>query len=69
MQREGRLFLSEHEGDARPDALVHLRIHEVGAIASEFSAFGVRTKDAPWPCEIELRAPDGSRLRIDTPTE
>ncbi|NIH87673.1 glyoxalase superfamily protein [Amycolatopsis granulosa] len=61
-----RLFLSEHQGDARPDTLVYLRTGEVEAIASEF---GVQVKDAPWAREVELRDPDGNRLRIGTPTE
>ncbi|WP_254716879.1 hypothetical protein [Actinomadura sp. WMMB 499] len=60
-----RLFLSEHAADARPDTLVYLRVRDVDAIASEF---GVRTEDAPWAREIELRDPDGNRLRIGTPT-
>jgi hypothetical protein len=60
-----RLFLSEHEGDARPDTLVYLRVRDVDAIAAEF---GVRAQDAPWAREIELRDPDGNRLRIGTPT-
>ncbi|MFC8920501.1 glyoxalase superfamily protein [Streptomyces sp. NPDC057116] len=61
-----RLFLSEHEGDARPDTLVYLRVRDVEAIASEF---GVRTTAAPWAREIELSDPYGNRLRIGTPTE
>lgn len=61
-----RLFLSEHQGDARPDTLVYLRVRDVDANASEF---GVQVKDAPWGREIELRDPDGNRLRIGTPTE
>ena len=61
-----RLFLSEHKGDARPDTLVYLRTPDVEAIAAEF---GVRVKDAPWAREIELRDPDGNRLRIGTPPE
>ncbi|GGV82936.1 hypothetical protein GCM10010228_58410 [Streptomyces massasporeus] len=61
-----RLFLSEHTGDARPDTLVYLRIRDVEAVASEF---GVQATDAPWAREIELRDPDGNRLRIGTPTE
>ncbi|NEY33780.1 VOC family protein [Streptomyces sp. PRKS01-65] len=60
-----RLFLSEHEGDARPATLVYLRVRDVEAIAS---AFGVQVTDAPWAREIELRDPDGNRLRIGTPT-
>ncbi|MET7509872.1 glyoxalase superfamily protein [Streptomyces albidoflavus] len=61
-----RLFLSEHEGDARPDTLVYLRVRDVEAIAAEF---GVTAEEAPWAREIELRDPDGNRLRIGTPTE
>ncbi|MGA4941139.1 MULTISPECIES: glyoxalase superfamily protein [Streptomyces] len=61
-----RLFLSEHTGDARPGTLVHLRVRDVDAVASEF---GVRVEDAPWAREVELRDPDGNRLRIGTPTE
>lgn len=60
-----RLFLSEHEGDARPDTLVYLRVRDVDAVAAEF---GVRAQDAPWAREVELRDPDGNRLRIGTPT-
>ncbi|MEE1808504.1 glyoxalase superfamily protein [Streptomyces sp. BE133] len=61
-----RLFFSEHEGDARPDTLVYLRVRDVDAIADEFGALA---KDAPWAREIELRDPDGDRLRVGTPTE
>ncbi|MGP8304493.1 VOC family protein [Streptomyces inhibens] len=61
-----RLFLSEHTGDARPDPLVYLPVRDVDGIASEF---GVQVKDAPWAREIELRDPDGNRLRIGTPTK
>ncbi|MEU6162226.1 glyoxalase superfamily protein [Streptomyces sp. NPDC047130] len=63
---EVRLFLSEHHGDAPPDTLVHLRVRDVDAVAS---AFGVEVTDLPWAREIELRDPDGNRLRIGTPTE
>ena len=31
-----RLFLSEHRGDARPDALVHLYVSDVNAVVAEF---------------------------------
>ncbi|KAA1418151.1 VOC family protein [Mumia zhuanghuii] len=61
-----RLFLSEHQGDARPDTLIYLRVLDVDAAASEF---GVPVEDAPWAREIELRDPDGNRLRIGTPKE
>ncbi|WP_431903230.1 glyoxalase superfamily protein [Amycolatopsis thermoflava] len=61
-----RLFLSEHTGDARPDTLVYLRLRDVDAIAVSFA---VPVEEAPWAREIELRDPDGNRLRIGTPTE
>jgi catechol 2,3-dioxygenase-like lactoylglutathione lyase family enzyme len=61
-----RLFLSEHQGDANPDTLVYLRVHDVEAIAAEFA---VNVEQAPWAREIELRDPDGNRLRIGTPPE
>ncbi|MEO3750438.1 glyoxalase superfamily protein [Streptomyces sp. B6B3] len=62
-----RLFLSEHRGDARPDTLVYLRVRDVDAVAG---AFGVEPEDAPWGArEVELRDPDGNRLRVGTPRE
>jgi catechol 2,3-dioxygenase-like lactoylglutathione lyase family enzyme len=59
-----RLFLSEHTGDALPDTLVYLVFLDVDAIAAEF---GARRQDAPYGCDIELRDPDGNRLRIAAP--
>ncbi|MFF2556883.1 glyoxalase superfamily protein [Nocardia sp. NPDC058058] len=59
-----RIFLSEHTGDARPDTLLYLRLRDVDGIAAEF---GVTPEDQPWAREIELRDPDGNRLRIGTP--
>ena len=56
-----RLFLSEHRGDARPDALVHLYVSDVDAVVAEF---GLPAGDPPYGCELELRDPDGNRLRI-----
>ncbi len=61
---ELRTFLSEHTGDARPDTLLYLRLPDVDSIAAEF---WVTAEDAPWAREIELRDPDGNRLRIGTP--
>src|SRR6266704_5804812 len=58
-----RLFLSEHTGDARPDTLIYLRVRDVDVIAAEF---GLQPEDEPWAREIQLRDPDGNRLRIGT---
>ena len=69
MSRDGRagswVFLSEHEGDARPGGLVYVRVRDVDSIAAEFS---VDVRDAGWAREIELTDPDGNRIRIGTPT-
>ncbi|NBE50950.1 glyoxalase superfamily protein [Streptomyces boluensis] len=56
-----RLFLSEHEGDARPDTLIYLRVAELDTVAAEF---GIRPEEAPWGRELELRDPDGNRVRV-----
>ena len=61
-----KLFLSEHAGDARPDTLLYLYVTDVDTIAR---AFGATVEQAPWDREIELRDPDGNRLRIGTPGE
>jgi catechol 2,3-dioxygenase-like lactoylglutathione lyase family enzyme len=59
-----KLFLSEHTGDARPDTLIYLRVHDVDAVGREFDA---EVRDVPWGREVELRDPDGNRLRVGTP--
>jgi hypothetical protein len=58
-----RIFLSEHKGDARPDTLVYLWVRDVFAIAKDVQ---VEVYEQPWAHEIELRDPDGNRLRIGT---
>ncbi|CAM5590869.1 VOC family protein OS=Streptomyces tendae OX=1932 GN=GUR47_15425 PE=4 SV=1 [Streptomyces tendae] len=55
-----RLCLPEHEGDARPDTLVYLRVAGLDAVAAEF---GVRPDELPWGRELAPRDPDGNRLR------
>lgn len=60
-----RLFLSEHEGDARPDTLVYLRVGEPGPLAAELGVTAVHTE---WgTLEFEVCDPDGNRLRVGTP--
>lgn len=58
-----RLYLSEHKGDARPDTLVYIWVQDVFAVAREFQ---VEVNEQPWAQEVELRDPDGNRLRIGT---
>lgn len=55
-----RLFLSEHGGDARPDALLYLRGADIDTVATES---GVRAQEMPWGPELEIPDPDGNRLR------
>jgi catechol 2,3-dioxygenase-like lactoylglutathione lyase family enzyme len=56
-----RIFLSEHKGDARPGTLLYLSVHDIDAVATEF---GRTVQQTPWGPEVELRDPDGNRLRI-----
>lgn len=62
---EGQLFLSEHQGDARPETLVYIYIDDVDALAAELGEqvviadYGMR--------ELLLSDPDGNRLRIGSP--
>jgi hypothetical protein len=60
-----RLFLSEHRGDARPDALVYIRLPDVDVVAQEF---GVEIVTQPWGREVHLTDVDGNRLRVGTPS-
>ena len=59
-----RLFLSEHQGDARPDTLFYLVVGDIDVVVAEFS---LPEDEPPYGCQIELRDPDGNRLRISTP--
>jgi mannose-6-phosphate isomerase-like protein (cupin superfamily) len=57
------LHLSEHTGDAKPGVLAYLWVEDVDSMAADF---GVEIDDNPWGRDIELRDPDGNRLRIGT---
>lgn len=59
-----RIYLSEHEGDAPPDNLLYLRHSDLDAIATEFD---LEVHVRPWGREMELRDPDGNRLRLAEP--
>lgn len=62
-----RLFLSEHEGDAKPDGVVYLRLRDVDAIAARF---GGEAEETEWGTrEVELIDPDGNRVRIGALSE
>lgn len=65
-RRKARLFLSEHQGDARPDTLIYVRVSDVDAIAK---VFGVGVEEQPWARECYLTDSDGNRLRVGTPKE
>jgi len=58
-----RVFLSEHQGDARPDTLIYIRVNDVSAIAKEFN---VEVEDMPWAIECHLVDTEGNRLGIGT---
>jgi catechol 2,3-dioxygenase-like lactoylglutathione lyase family enzyme len=64
---DGRIFLSEHRGDARPDTLLYLSVPDVDALFERLRAAGVELappEDAPWGPELALTDPDGNRLRV-----
>jgi catechol 2,3-dioxygenase-like lactoylglutathione lyase family enzyme len=59
-----RLYLSEHEGDARPDTLIHLYVDDIDAVSQEF---GVPVDEEGLAGrECDLVDPDGNRLRVAT---
>jgi len=60
-----RLYLSEHEGDARPDTLIHLYVKDIDAVADEFGLEVDEDGLAGRACDVS--DPDGNRLRIATP--
>jgi catechol 2,3-dioxygenase-like lactoylglutathione lyase family enzyme len=60
-----RLYLSEHEGDALPNTLIHLNVADIDAVAQEF---GITVDEAGLAGrECDLEDPDGNRLRVATP--
>ena len=59
-----RLYLSEHEGDARPDTLIHLYVDDIDSISEEFDIPVDEEGLAGRECDLE--DPDGNRLRIAT---
>jgi catechol 2,3-dioxygenase-like lactoylglutathione lyase family enzyme len=62
----GRIYLSEHEGDASADTLLYVRHGDLDRVAR---ALGVEITDNPWGRDIEVRDPDGNRLRIGEPVD
>jgi catechol 2,3-dioxygenase-like lactoylglutathione lyase family enzyme len=60
-----RLYLSEHEGDARPDTLLHLNVAHVDDIAAEFGE--TVDEDGLAGRQVNIVDPDGNRLRVATP--
>jgi len=59
-----RLYLSEHEGDARPDTLIHLYVKDIDAVSKEFGIPVDEEGLAGRECDLE--DPDGNRLRVAT---
>src|SRR3546814_2610734 len=62
----GRIYLSEHEGDATPDTLIYIRHSDLGAVAD---LLGQRPTEVPWGRELKVEDPDGNRLRISDPID
>ena len=58
------IYLSEHEGDARPNTLIHLYVDDIDRVSDEF-AIPVDEEGLAGR-EIQLEDPDGNRLRVAT---
>lgn len=59
-----RLYLSEHEGDALPNTLVHLYVDDIDAVSQEFGIPVDEEGLAGRECDLE--DVDGNRLRVAT---
>lgn len=59
-----RLYLSEHQGDARPNTLIHLYVADVDRVSEEFAV--PIDEDGLAGRECHLEDPDGNRLRVAT---
>jgi catechol 2,3-dioxygenase-like lactoylglutathione lyase family enzyme len=59
-----RLYLSQHEGDARPDTLIHLYVRDIDAVSEEFQI--PVDEEGLAGRECDLTDPDGNRLRVAT---
>jgi catechol 2,3-dioxygenase-like lactoylglutathione lyase family enzyme len=60
-----RIYLSEHLGDASPNTLIHLNVHDIDSIAAELGISVDEDGLAGRQCNVEDL--DGNRLRIATP--
>ena len=56
-----RIYLSEHEGDARPDTLIYLRHGELDRVAD---LLGIEVRSVSYGREAEVRDPDGNRVEL-----
>ena len=61
---DARIHISEHTGDARPHTLIYLWVPDVdaAAVASGVTAID----DNEWGRDVEVRDPDGNRVRVGT---
>ena len=57
-----RLYLSEHEGDARPNTLIHLYVVDIDRVSEEFAVPVDEHGLAGRECRLEDL--DGNRLRV-----
>ena len=62
----GRIYLSEHEGDATPDTLIYIRHSDLDSLCAQL---GLTPTEVPWGRELKVEDPDGNRLRISDPID
>lgn len=63
------IFLTEHTGDCKPGGAVYFIVPDVDACFEDFKSRGMAPyappEDMPWGTrEMQLRDPDGNRLRF-----
>lgn len=62
----GRIYLSEHEGDASADTLIYIRHSHLDDLAAQL---GQEPTEVPWGRELKVEDPDGNRVRISDPID
>lgn len=62
IERDGAaIHLSEHTGDAPGPGLVYIWVDAIDPFADHF---GIVPDEMPWARDIEVRDPDGNRIRL-----
>ena len=70
-----QIFLSEHKGDANEDGLIYLAVPNIDEFVKDVVGLGanegvvVEDSEGIGMRDVELRDPDGNRVRVGTPIQ